>query len=76
MRSTGTFITSTTLGEPVQAFVPHSLPPAKPPLAPELAAELRERLTRIPEDDLEQQMEALQLEALTDPVKRRTRQDP
>jgi len=30
----------------------------KPPLAPELAAELRERLTRIPEDDLEQQMEA------------------
>lgn len=33
MRSTGTFITSTTLGEPVQAFVPHSLPPAKPPLA-------------------------------------------
>jgi len=31
----------------------------KPPLAPELAAELRERLLRIPEDDLEQQMEAL-----------------
>ncbi len=31
----------------------------RPPLAPELAAELRERLTRIPEDDLEQQMEAL-----------------
>ncbi|WP_213875575.1 bifunctional [glutamate--ammonia ligase]-adenylyl-L-tyrosine phosphorylase/[glutamate--ammonia-ligase] adenylyltransferase [Pseudomonas sp. dw_358] len=30
-----------------------------PPFAPELAAELRERLTRIPEDDLEQQMEAL-----------------
>ncbi|MGH7193605.1 MAG: bifunctional [glutamate--ammonia ligase]-adenylyl-L-tyrosine phosphorylase/[glutamate--ammonia-ligase] adenylyltransferase, partial [Candidatus Saccharimonadales bacterium] len=30
-----------------------------PPLAPELAAALRERLTRIPEDDLEQQMEAL-----------------
>lgn len=30
-----------------------------PPLAPELAAELRERLARIPEDDLEQQMEAL-----------------
>ena len=30
-----------------------------PPLAPELACELRERLTRIPEDDLEQQMEAL-----------------
>ncbi|MNZ27351.1 Glutamate-ammonia-ligase adenylyltransferase [compost metagenome] len=31
----------------------------RPPLAPELAAELRERLARIPEDDLEQQMEAL-----------------
>ena len=31
----------------------------KPPLAPELAAELRERLARIPEDDLEQEMEAL-----------------
>jgi glutamate-ammonia-ligase adenylyltransferase len=30
-----------------------------PPLAPELAGELRERLARIPEDDLEQQMEAL-----------------
>lgn len=30
-----------------------------PPQAPELVAELRERLTRIPEDDLEQQMEAL-----------------
>ncbi|MDZ5604092.1 bifunctional [glutamate--ammonia ligase]-adenylyl-L-tyrosine phosphorylase/[glutamate--ammonia-ligase] adenylyltransferase [Pseudomonas sp. RP23018S] len=30
-----------------------------PPLAPELASELRERLMRIPEDDLEQQMEAL-----------------
>lgn len=30
-----------------------------PPQAPELKAELRERLARIPEDDLEQQMEAL-----------------
>ncbi len=30
-----------------------------PPQAPELAAELQERLVRIPEDDLEQQMEAL-----------------
>ncbi|GGK09572.1 bifunctional [glutamate--ammonia ligase]-adenylyl-L-tyrosine phosphorylase/[glutamate--ammonia-ligase] adenylyltransferase [Pseudomonas matsuisoli] len=30
-----------------------------PPMAPELAAELHERLVRIPEDDLEQQMEAL-----------------
>ena len=35
MRSTGTYATSTTLGEPVQAFVPHALPPAKPALAPE-----------------------------------------
>lgn len=35
MRSTGTTITSTTLGEPVRAFVPHPLPPAGPPLAPE-----------------------------------------
>ena len=31
----------------------------RPPQAPELAAELRERLARIPEDDLEQQMEVL-----------------
>ena len=35
MRSTGTYATSTTLGEPVQAFVPHALPPGKPALAPE-----------------------------------------
>ena len=33
MRSTGTYATSTTLGEKVQAFVPRTLPPAKPPLA-------------------------------------------
>ncbi len=31
----------------------------RPPQAPELAAELRERLLRIPEDDLEQQLEVL-----------------
>jgi len=31
-RSTGTYATSTTLGESVRAFVPHSLPPAEPPL--------------------------------------------
>lgn len=31
----------------------------RPPQAAELAAELRERLMRIPEDDLEQQMETL-----------------
>jgi Fic family protein len=35
MRSTGTTVTSTTLGEAVSAFVPHPLPPAGPPLAPE-----------------------------------------
>lgn len=31
-RATGTYATSTTLGEPVRAFVPHPLPPADPPL--------------------------------------------
>ena len=35
MRSTGTYVTSTTLGESVQAFVPRRLPPAEPALAPE-----------------------------------------
>lgn len=35
MRSTGTTVTSTTMGESVQAFVPHALPPGKPALAPE-----------------------------------------
>jgi Fic family protein len=34
-RHTGTYVTTTTLGEPVRAFVPHALPPAKPALAPE-----------------------------------------
>lgn len=34
-RSTGTCVTSTALGESVQAFVPDPLPPAKPALAPE-----------------------------------------
>ena len=32
MRSTGTYVTSTTLGEPVRAFVPHGLPPRNPAL--------------------------------------------
>jgi Fic family protein len=40
MRSTGDYITSTTLGEPVRAFVPHALPPANPPLAVESFAGL------------------------------------
>jgi Fic family protein len=42
MRSTGTYVSTTTLGEPVRAFVPHSLPPAKPALA----AEAYEKATR------------------------------
>lgn len=32
-RSTGTYVTTTTLGEAVRAFVPSALPPADPPLA-------------------------------------------
>ena len=32
MRSTGTYMMSTTLGEPVRAFVPHALPPRRPAL--------------------------------------------
>ena len=35
MRSTGSYVTTTTLGEAVRAFVPHALPPQKPTLAPE-----------------------------------------
>jgi len=35
MRSTGTYATSTTSGESVQAFVPYALPPSGPALAPE-----------------------------------------
>ena len=35
MRSTGTTVTTTTLGEPVRAFVPHPLPPHAPALAPD-----------------------------------------
>jgi Fic family protein len=33
-RLTGNYAMSTTLGEPVRAFVPHALPPASPALAP------------------------------------------
>lgn len=33
MRRTGTYVNSTTLGEPVRAFMPHPLPPARPALA-------------------------------------------
>jgi Fic family protein len=35
MRTTGSYVTTTTLGEAVRAFVPHALPPASPPLAVE-----------------------------------------
>ena len=35
MRSTGTYVISTTLGEPVRAFVPRPLPPSRPALAPD-----------------------------------------
>lgn len=39
-RDTGTYVISTTLGEPVRAFVPHPLPPARPALAPVVYVEL------------------------------------
>jgi len=39
MRSTGTYAISTTLGESVQAFVPHPLPPSNPVLAAECFVE-------------------------------------
>ena len=35
MRNTGSYVTTTTLSESVQAFVPHALPPRMPALAPE-----------------------------------------
>ena len=35
MRSTGSYVNATTLGEAVRAFVPHALPPANPVLAAE-----------------------------------------
>jgi hypothetical protein len=33
-RIVGTYAISTTLGEPVRAFVPHALPPVEPTLSP------------------------------------------
>ncbi|WP_201243780.1 Fic/DOC family N-terminal domain-containing protein [Halochromatium salexigens] len=39
-RTTGTDVTSTTLSEPVRAFVPHPLPPSNPELSPEAYADL------------------------------------
>jgi Fic family protein len=43
MRTTGTYVTTTTLGEAVRAFVPHALPPADPPLAAESHATANHR---------------------------------
>ncbi len=40
MRSTGTYVISTTLGESVRAFVPHALPPSDPRLSVEGFADL------------------------------------
>jgi Fic family protein len=40
MRTSGSYLISTTLGESVQAFVPHALPPTAPALAPECFAAL------------------------------------
>ncbi|KQU79418.1 MULTISPECIES: Fic family protein [unclassified Rhizobacter] len=42
MRSTGTYVRSTTAGEAVRAFVPRPLPPVRPVLAPE-SCEARSR---------------------------------
>ena len=42
-RITGTYTTSTTHGEPLQAFVPHSLPPVDPVLAAEAYADLNQQ---------------------------------
>ena len=39
-RDTGTYAISTTLGEPVRAFVPYPLPPTRPALAPSVYADL------------------------------------
>jgi len=39
-RDTGTYVISTTLGQPVRAFVPRPLPPTGPALAPDLYADL------------------------------------
>ena len=40
MRVTGTYVTSTTLGERMRAFVSHALPPAEPKLDAACFAEL------------------------------------
>jgi Fic family protein len=45
-RDTGTYVTTTTLGETVRAFVPHPLPPAEPQLSP-LAYETQNRAAEV-----------------------------
>ena len=42
-RHTGTYASSTTLGESVRAFVPHPLPPSEPALMPEVYADPHRR---------------------------------
>ena len=42
-RITGTYLTSTTLGESVRAFLPHPLPPADPALSPTAFVDLHRR---------------------------------
>ena len=42
-RHTGTYASSTTLGESVRAFVPHPLPPSEPALMPEVYADPNRR---------------------------------
>jgi Fic family protein len=39
MRSTGTYVTTSTLSEVVRAFVPHALPPTEPALTPDTFAD-------------------------------------
>ncbi len=39
-RTTGTYTTTTTQGEPVRAFIPHALPPSKPALSSEVYSDL------------------------------------
>ncbi|WP_235579100.1 Fic family protein [Pseudorhodoferax sp. Leaf274] len=43
MRTTGSYTTTTTLGEAVRAFVPHPLPPAEPALSPDVYAVATQR---------------------------------
>ena len=42
-RTTGTYVESSTLGEVVKAFVPHSLPPQKPTLALDVYQDLNHK---------------------------------